>query len=293
MTNSSLKVLILGKSGQLAQALIANKPTHIEFVALGHLDINLAVIDEIDSAIATHKADIIINTAAYTQVDLAESEPDSAFETNELAVKNIAMAARNRGIHLIHLSTDYVFDGKQSTPYTISDTPHPINVYGASKLAGEKALRQCMPVGSTTVRTSSVYSQYGTNFVKTMLRLMREKSEIKVISDQISSPTSAKELALFIWVLTEQESLSPLYHWCDSGKTSWYQFALTIQQLALKYGKLETEIPIIPISSREYGAAAIRPTFSQLDISQSQALLQAKLWQENLESLIKLAKFTR
>ncbi|RTR38258.1 dTDP-4-dehydrorhamnose reductase [Shewanella canadensis] len=293
MANSKLKALILGKSGQLAQALIANKPTHIECVALGHRDINLAVIDEIESAIATHKADLIINTAAYTQVDLAESEPSLAFEINELAVKNIAVAARNRDIRLIHLSTDYVFDGKQSTPYTISDSPHPINVYGTSKLAGEKTLRQCMPVGSTIVRTSSVYSQYGNNFVKTMLRLMREKPEIKVISDQISSPTSAKELALFIWVLTEQESLSPLYHWCDSGKTSWYQFAVTIQQLALKYGKLETEIPIIPISSREYGAAAIRPTFSQLDISQSQALLQAKLWQENLESLIKLAKFTR
>ncbi|ABV34719.1 dTDP-4-dehydrorhamnose reductase [Shewanella sediminis HAW-EB3] len=287
MTNSRLKVLILGKSGQLAQALIANKPTPIECVALGHLDINLAVTGEIESAITTNRADIIINTAAYTQVDLAESEPSLAFEINALAVENIAKAARNTNVHLIHLSTDYVFDGKQSTPYTIFDTPHPINIYGASKLTGEKALRQCMPVGSTTVRTSSVYSQYGNNFVKTMLRLMREKSEIKVISDQISSPTSAKELARFLWMLTEQESLSPLYHWCDSGKTSWYQFAVTIQQLALKYGKLEKAISIIPISSQEYGAAALRPPFSQLDIGQSQALLHSKPWQENLESLIK------
>lgn len=293
MASSSLKILILGKNGQLAQALIANKPAGMECVALGHLDINLAVIDEIDSAITTHKADIIINTAAFTQVDLAESEPASAFEINELAVKNIAMAARNRDIRLIHLSTDYVFDGKQSRPYTISDTPHPINVYGASKLAGEKALRQCMPIGSTIVRTSSVYSQYGNNFVKTMLRLMHEKSEIKVISDQVSSPTSAKELARFLWTLTEHESPSPLYHWCDSGKTSWYELAVTIQRLALKYGQLEKAIPIIPISSHDYGSVAKRPRFSQLDTNQSQALLQAKPWQENLESLIKLAKFTR
>ncbi len=287
MAGSRLKGLILGKSGQLAQALIANKPAHMECVALGHLDINLAVIDEIESAISTHKAEFIINTAAYTQVDLAESEPSLAFEINELAVKNIAMAAQDKNIRLIHLSTDYVFDGKQSIPYTTSDTPHPINVYGASKLAGEKALQLCMPTQSTTVRTSSVYSQYGTNFVKTMLRLMHEKPELKVISDQISSPTSAKELALFIWALTEQESLSPLYHWSDNGKTSWYEFAVAIQQLALKYGKLEKAITIIPISSQDYGSAAKRPRFSQLDISQSQAILQASPWQENLESVIK------
>jgi len=287
MASSSLKGLILGKSGQLAQALIANKPVHIECVALGHLDINLTVIDEIESAITTHKAEFIINTSAYTQVDLAESEPDSAFEINEFAVKNIATAARSTDIRLIHLSTDYVFDGKQSTPYGICDIPYPINVYGASKLAGEEVLRQCMETKSTIVRTSSVYSQYGNNFVKTMLRLMREKSEIKVISDQISCPTSAKELALFLWTLTEHESPSPLYHWCDSGKTSWYEFAVTIQQLALKYGKLEKAIPIIPISSQEYGAEALRPSFSQLDASHSQALLYSKPWQENLESLIK------
>ncbi|RTR27962.1 dTDP-4-dehydrorhamnose reductase [Shewanella atlantica] len=293
MANSKLKALILGKSGQLAQALIANKPAHIECVALGHLDINLAVTDEIESAITTHKADLIINTAAYTQVDLAESEPESAYGINELTVEKIAKAAQNRDIRLIHISTDYVFDGKQSTPYTIFDTPHPINLYGASKFAGEKAVRKCLPTESTIVRTSSLYSQYGTNFVNTMLRVMREKPEIKVISDQVSSPTSAKELALFLWTLTEQGSLSPLYHWCDSGKTSWYEFAVTIQRLALKYGKLETEIPIIPISSQEYGAVAMRPGLSQLDISQSQTLQQAKSWQENLESLIKLAKFTR
>jgi len=293
MAGSRLKVLILGKSGQLAQALIANKPAHIECVALGRHDINLKSLVDINAAISTHRADIIINTAAYTQVDLAESAPSLAFEINELAVKNIAMAARDKNIRLIHLSTDYVFDGKQSTPYTTSDTPYPINVYGASKLAGEKALRQCMPTESTIVRSSSVYSQYGTNFVKTMLGLMHEKPELKVISDQISRPTSAKELALFIWALTEQTRLSPIYHWCDNGHTSWYEFAVTIQQLALKYGKLEKAIPIIPISSQDYGSAAKRPTFSQLDINQSQALLQAKPWQENLESLIKLAKFTR
>lgn len=289
MTNSKLRVLILGKSGQLAQALIANRPAHIKCSALGHLDINLAVVDEIQSAITTIKANIIINTAAYTRVDLAESESESAYEINELAIANIAKAARSRNIRLIHISTDYVFDGKQSTPYTTSDTPHPINIYGASKLAGEKAVRKCLPTESSIVRTSSVYSQYGTNFVKTMLRLMDEKPEVKVISDQISSPTSAKELARFLWTLTEQESLSPLYHWCDNGKTSWYEFAVTIQRLALQYGKLEKAIPIIPISSQEYGAAATRPMFSQLDISQSQALQQAKPWQENLESLIKLA----
>jgi len=287
MASSSLKGLIIGKSGQLAQALIANKPEHIECAALGHLDINLAVVDEIESAIVTHKADIIINTAAYTQVDLAESEPESAYGINELTVEKIAKAARSADIRLIHLSTDYVFDGKKSTPYGICDIPHPINVYGASKLAGEEVLRQCMETKSTIVRTSSVYSQYGNNFVKTMLRLMREKSEIKVISDQISCPTSAKELALFLWTLTGLESPSPLYHWCDSGKTSWYEFAVTIQQLALKYGKLEKAIPIIPISSQEYGAAALRPSFSQLDASHSQALLHSKPWQENLESLIK------
>ncbi|WP_394148021.1 dTDP-4-dehydrorhamnose reductase [Shewanella atlantica] len=287
MTNSKLKALILGRSGQLAQALIATKPAHIACISLGHREINLAVIGEIESAIAAHRADIIINTAAYTQVDKAESEPTEAYKLNELAVANIAKAARNSNARLLHISTDYVFDGKQGTAYTTGDTPNPVNLYGASKLAGEQALRKNMPLGSTIVRTSSVYSQYGTNFVKTMLSLMSEKPEVRVISDQFSSPTYAEELARFLWIVAEQDSPLPLYHWCDSGKTSWYEFAVKIQELALKYGKLSKAIPIIPVSSQEYGAAALRPPFSQLDTGDSQPLLQSRPWQENLESVIK------
>ena len=205
---------------------------------------------------------VIINASAYTAVDKAEYEQDEAYLINTTAVELLARAATKHSIRLLHISTDFVFDGAKNTPYTVDDKTNPINVYGASKLAGEQAIKAHCPVNSAIVRTSWVYSSHGNNFVKTMLRLMAEKEQLNVVSDQIGCPTNAKGLAQFLWQIAERETLDPTYHYSDLGVASWYDFAIAIQDIAFEQGKLEKKIPIQPIPSSDYPTPAARPMFS-------------------------------
>ncbi|AQS35367.1 dTDP-4-dehydrorhamnose reductase [Shewanella psychrophila] len=281
------RALIIGKHGQLAQALIASKPRCIDATVMGRDDVDIGSVDSILASIELTRADLIINTAAYTQVDAAESQRGQAFLVNRDGAGNIALAAKQSQIRLIHLSTDYVFNGLQNKAYSVNDKPNAINVYGTSKLAGEQAVLAAKYEEASIVRSSWLYSPFGTNFVKTMLRLMGEKSELSIIDDQTSCPTSASELGQFIWALSQQENLAPIYHWSDAGKASWYQFALAIQDIALNLGKLDTRIPIKPISSKQFSSAASRPKFSLLDITNSQQIMIAKPWQENLSLALK------
>ncbi len=282
-----MNALIIGKHGQLAQTLMLCAPVNIKPIALGRNEIDLSSVSTIQSVITQHRIDLIINTAAYTDVEQAETKISDAFYLNEKAVNNLAVASNNTQIKLVHLSTDYLFDGAQTTPYTTRDTANPLNVYGASKLGGERVIRQLNNSKFTIIRSSWLYSALGDNFVLTMLKLMREKASLHVIDDQFSSPTSAVELAKFIWNITLKDTTAPIYHWSDKGKVSWFEFAEEIQDIAFKLGKLARKIPIKPISSSEYGSKALRPSNSQLDISQSQAILRAKPWQQNLEAVIK------
>lgn len=264
-----MNVLIIGKSGQVAWELQQTRPEHISAKAFGRDDINITDPASVESIVSSLKPTVIINAAAYTAVDKAESDKESAYLINGTAVEYLAKAAKQHGIRLIHISTDFVFDGSKNTPYTVNDTPNPINVYGASKLAGEQAITKYCPDNSAIVRTSWVYSSHGNNFVKTMLRLMAEKDELNIVSDQIGCPTNAKGLAHFLWQLAEQENLEPIYHYSDLGVASWYDFAIAIQDIAFEKRKLHRKVRISPISSAQYPTPAKRPVFSLMKQGES------------------------
>lgn len=257
-----MNVLIIGKNGQVAWELQQTCPSHIAAYAYGRNEINITDPQSIEQVITKINPAVIINASAYTAVDKAESEQDEAYLINATAVELIAKAATKHSIRLLHISTDFVFDGAKNTPYTVDEKTNPINVYGASKLAGEQAIKAYCPVNSAIVRTSWVYSSHGNNFVKTMLRLMAEKERLSVVSDQIGCPTNAKGLAKYLWQLAERETLDPIYHYSDLGVASWYDFAVAIQETAYEQGKLTKKIPIKPIPSSEYPTPATRPMFS-------------------------------
>lgn len=276
-----MNALIIGKNGQVAWELQQTCPEHITAKAFGRDDIDITDPASIEAIVSSLQPTVIINAAAYTAVDKAESDKENAYLINGTAVEYLAKAAQQYGIRLIHISTDFVFDGSKNMPYTLNDTPNPINVYGASKLAGEQAIAEYCPENSAIVRTSWVYSSHGNNFVKTMLRLMAEKDELNVVSDQIGSPTNAKGLAQFLWQLVEQENLEPIYHYSDLGVASWYDFAVAIQEIAYEAGKLKKKIPIRPIPASSYPTPAKRPVFSLMLPS-----IETMHWRECLKSYL-------
>lgn len=280
-----MNALIIGKNGQVAWELQQTCPEHITAKAFGRDDIDITDPASIETIVSSLQPTVIINAAAYTAVDKAESDKENAYLINGAAVEYLAKAAKQHGIRLIHISTDFVFDGSKNTPYTVNDTPNPINVYGASKLAGEQAITKYSPDNSAIVRTSWVYSSHGNNFVKTMLRLMTEKDELNVVSDQIGCPTNARGLAQFLWQLAEQERLEPIYHYSDLGVASWYDFAVAIQNIAYNIAKLEKKIPIRPIYSENYPTPATRPMFSLLNQS-----VTSKHWYDQLVEFINCDK---
>ncbi|EHZ7120559.1 dTDP-4-dehydrorhamnose reductase [Vibrio vulnificus] len=276
-----MNALIIGKNGQVAWELLQTCPKHINAVALGRDDIDITSQEGIEGAIAIHKPSVLINASAYTAVDKAESDQENAYLINAIAVELLANAACKYGIRLLHISTDFVFDGSKNTPYQVDDKVNPINVYGASKLAGEEAIKKNYPENSSIVRTSWVYSSHGNNFVKTMLRLMSEKEALDVVSDQIGCPTNANGLAKYLWRLAEEENLEQVYHYCDLGVASWYDFAVVIQDIAFEKGLLDKKIPIKPIPASAYPTPAKRPSFSLLE----QERKVSQHWVQSLKSL--------
>ena len=281
-----MKVLIIGKSGQLASELVAESPEHIDALALGRNDINITSVSAFTDVVTRIKPDVIINASAYTAVDKAETDIESAYALNKAAVEVLAQVAKKQHIRLLHVSTDFIFDGQSNDAYEITSTTNPKSVYGASKLAGEQAIQAIYPENSTIVRTSWVYSSYGNNFVKTMLRLMSEKEELGVVADQIGCPTYAKTLAKFLWLLAEKDTIKLIYHWSDAGVASWYDFAEAIQDISVELGLLNKQIPINPIPSSAYPTPARRPTFSLLNSSSSTDVLKPIHWRKQLKSCL-------
>lgn len=270
-----MRILVTGKAGQLGWELQRTLDLHpdncsfdVKFVDSKELDITNQ--NAVEQLFSYFKPNLVINPAAYTAVDKAESEPEVAFAVNETGVRNIALACKTHEAKLIQISTDFVFDATKNTPYKATDTTNPLGVYGASKLGGEQHALAILQDNVTIVRTAWVYSVHGSNFVKAMLRLMQEKDQLGVVSDQIGTPTSAKNLALALWSLAERV-LDPkakterVYHWTDLGTASWYDFAVAIQEIALNNDILKKNIPILPISSSEYPTPAKRPAYSVLD----------------------------
>jgi dTDP-4-dehydrorhamnose reductase len=280
-----LRVLVLG-GGQIAKAVVASAPAKHEVAIRTHADLD--VVDEIAVArvIAEARPDWIVNAAAYTAVDLAEDHPADAKAVNDAAVASLVRVTEAAGSRLLHLSTDFVFDGESKRAYLPTDRTNPLSVYGSSKLGGE----QHVVAGRTGIvlRTSWVYAASGKNFVLTMLRLMREKDRVSVVCDQIGAPTWAASDAAAIWGLIEAQAAPGIYHWTDLGVASWYDFAVAIQEEALARGLLSRAIPISPIYSSEYPTRAKRPVFSVLDSAATRSLIkvQAAHWRHNLRMML-------
>lgn len=288
------QVLITGGSGQLGLELQAVAPPAFETVAplRDHFDLTNQVI--VQEAIASIQPEVIINAAAYTAVDLAEQESETAMAVNRDVPKLLAGLAKDMGIKLIHLSTDFVFDGLKSSPYDPDDAAKPLGIYGQSKLAGEEAILSLLPAHCLIVRTSWLYSVHKKNFVKTMLGLMQEREELSVVTDQVGAPTWARGLAQALWDCVKKD-LHGIYHWSDAGVASWYDFAVAIQEEGLALGLLNNEIEIKPVSTLEFQTPAKRPAFSVLDKTKTWRDLGyfAPHWRKNLRSmLIELKRIT-
>jgi dTDP-4-dehydrorhamnose reductase len=270
-----MRILITGKNGQLGKSIhkLVNTDTRTgnnqnvnDFIFVGRGELDLSSESNISHYFNNNdKFDIIINCAAYTQVDKAEQEVELANQINHLAVKQLASIASKQQARLIHISTDYVFDGGSDKPYIETDVTNPINVYGKTKLAGEQVLQEIMPTDAIIIRTSWVYSEYGNNFVKTMLRLGKERDELNIVNDQIGSPTYATDLASVILEiiknkeLREMDQMTQIYHYSNEGEISWYDFTKEI----FKISKINCRVN--PINTKQYPTPAKRPVNSMMD----------------------------
>lgn len=280
------RVLVTGANGQLGLELKATLPADIEFhgVDLPQLDITdasavLGFVDRLRPA-------AIINCAAYTAVDKAESDVTLAYAVNRDGARHLAAAARQSGARLVQISTDFVFDGRQSSPYRTTDAPAPLGVYGQSKLDGERVAAQETAGDALIVRTAWLYSAHGQNFVKTMLRLMREKPQLSVVADQVGTPTSATTLAQAIWALLAADAAGGIWHYSNAGVASWYDFACAIREMATA-GGVANLAPVTPIPTSAYPTPAQRPAYSVLDKAATTALIGAiPHWREPLRPVI-------
>ncbi len=282
------RILITGANGQLGQELQQILAPIGKVTAAGRDRLDLAQPDTIDSVIDTVQPDVIVNAAAYTAVDKAESEIEQAIAVNGTGVGLLAQKAKDLNAQLIHISTDYVFDGTQSTPYGETDPTNPLGAYGQSKLMGEQAIDR---VGGDAIiiRTAWVYGVGGTgNFVKTMLRLGREREEIRVVSDQIGSPTWTGDLAAAIATLIQQFPASGIYHYTNSGVASWYDFAVAIFTEAEQLGYPLTVQRVLPITTAEYPTPARRPGYSVLSCAKIAAVLGTypPHWRQGLRKML-------
>jgi dTDP-4-dehydrorhamnose reductase len=282
-----VKVLVLGGGGQVARAVAACVPANHTVLLKTRQELDITDEAAVTAAVAGSGADWIVNGAGYTAVDLAEDQAAQAFEINDAAVALLARAALLAGCRLLHLSTDFVFDGNSSRPYLPSDVPNPLSAYGQSKLGGERRVL-AQDAGGIVLRTAWVYAAYGRNFVLTMLRLMREKEKVSVVCDQIGTPTWAAGIAAAIWGLIEAGAPAGVYHWTDLGVASWYDFAVAIQDEALARGLLRREVPVTPILSAAYPTRARRPAFSVLDSAATRDLIRvpARHWRHNLRTML-------
>jgi dTDP-4-dehydrorhamnose reductase len=284
--NNKRKILVTGSKGQLGSelAVLSKKYTQFEWIFTDREELDLCNLVALETKLATISPQFIINCAAHTAVDRAESELELSDVLNHKAVAVMAKWSHANDCKLVHISTDYVFDGTAETALTETAPTNPINVYGMTKLAGEKACLQENP-NSIIIRTSWVYSSFGANFVKTMSKLMQERATLSVVNDQIGSPTYAADLAQAIMViLTHEQWQAGIYHFSNEGEISWYEFALAIKKL----GNFDCEISGIPASN--YPTPAKRPQFSLLDKGKIKKVYGVEV-PEYKDSLKKCLKF--
>ncbi len=285
-----MKVLITGAGGQLGRALQTTAPAGAQIVPLDRAALDIGDGAAVAALVAAEKPDLLINAAAYTAVDKAEADAQTAQRINGAGPGNLASAALAVDARFIHVSTDFVFDGSSGVPYRPDHPTAPLGVYGATKLAGEQAALAAHPQ-TLIVRTAWVYGVTGHNFVRTMLRLMAERDEVRVVADQIGTPTFADGLARALWAL-DAAGASGIHHWTDSGAASWYDFALAIQEEALAIGLLTRQVPVLPIATSDYPTPAQRPSYSVLDKSSAISLVGAPAphWRVHLRDMLGVIK---
>lgn len=283
-----MKIAVTGKNGQLGSEFqfLAQNYREMDFMFLGLEELDISNQRSVERFFGKDTFDIIINCAAYTAVDKAEDEPEKAFAVNETGVSNLVKACMKYGMRLMHYSTDYVFNGKSYSPYVETDKVDPIGVYGKSKLAGEKAMLNS-EINGLIIRTSWVYSEFGNNFVKTMIRLGREREELSVIFDQVGSPTNARDLAVAtLEILRQPEKWKQgidIYHFSNEGVCSWYDFALAIHQ------QQSIDCKVKPILTKDYPTKAKRPYYSVLDKSKIKRDFGVEIlhWESSLGRMLK------
>ena len=288
-----MKILVSGGNGQVgSEFLRLDLPEGIEIVALGRAELDITDSTSIDAAFYAHKPNLLINAAAYTAVDRAELEVEQAYAANEYGVSLLAEACLVADIPMFHISTDYVFDGTKELAYVEDDLVNPVSVYGKSKEAGERALRRKLQK-HVVLRTSWIFGVHGPNFVKTMVRLARERPQLSVVSDQLGGPTSARFIAerlIALAIKLKIEGALPwgTYHASQQPFVSWFEFAESVVKRAYELGVIVREVEILPISSSEFPVKALRPKNSRLDSSALKKLTayDDKGWPHDLDRVV-------
>lgn len=276
-------ILVTGGSGQLGQAILSISPQYegLRFYFADSAEGDITDVVRLRALFSKVNPSYCINAAAYTAVDKAESEPEKAFGINVLGAKNIAQVCLENDCTLLHVSTDFVFDGKKTTPYTENDHTHPQGIYGQTKRDGELEISRILPA-HFVIRTSWVYSEFGHNFMKTMLRLASEREELQVVDDQIGTPTYAVDLAhALVQIVLSRKTQYGIYHYSNEGTASWYDFAREIFEVN------KIDIRLVPIPSSSFPTPAARPKFSVLDKSKIKAVfgLQIRRWETALREI--------
>jgi dTDP-4-dehydrorhamnose reductase len=288
-----VKVLITGAAGQVGRALLGSVPAQMEVRAFTREQLDIRDVGAVSAVVAAFQPALIINAAAYTAVDKAESEPELALAINAEGPRHLAQAAHTLpGCRLLHISTDYVFDGAATEPHKPSDPTNPLSVYGRTKLLGEGAVLELLRERAVILRTAWVYAAQGKNFLLTMLRLMRARSPVRVVADQHGTPTAADSIARALWAIALRPDIHGILHWTDAGKATWYDFAVAIAEEGRAAGLLSTQVKVTPITTADYPTRAHRPVNSVLDIRESiaQLALTPSPWRVNLRAtLAKLA----
>ena len=296
-----MKVLLTGAAGQLGQALVASAPAGLELMATsrnggpGQQALDLANASACRTAVEGYRPDWVLNAGAYTAVDMAESEPELAVAVNAGAPEAFAAALKEQGGRLLQLSTDFVFNGRQGTPYRVNQSRDPLGTYGISKARGEEAVEAAFESEGDGIilRTSWVIGPVGKNFALTMLRLHREKKELGVVADQVGCPSSTLNLATACWQTIQRSSegikLPPVLHWSDAGATSWYDVAVAVGELGVELGLLKQAAFVNPITTADYPTPAKRPGYSLLDCSQTRKALElnGQHWRSALRDVLK------
>lgn len=263
MTN----VLITGVGGQVGRGLVRTAPPEMALLSCSHKDLDISDAAAVLTYVRAHMPAVIINAAAHTAVDRAESEAELARRANSEGPLHLAAAAREVGARLIHISTDFVFDGAASSPYRPDAATNPLSVYGKTKLAGEQAVLEVLPERSVVLRTAWVYDAQGNNFMRTMLRVMNASVSVRVVADQVGTPTAARALAETLWKIVATPDIRGIHHWTDAGVASWYDFAVAIAEEGAQLDLVPHNAAVTPIATKDYPTPARRPPYSVLDKS--------------------------